>query len=218
MTHYSTLGVPTDASPDQIKAAYRKVASAAHPDRAEGDAQAMAAINEAYRVLSDPELRQHYDQTGKGTLGPSVEDEAMSSLASLFGSLLDSEAKDILGEARKAHQEAAAEFNRRKQHAERMLQQAKAAEGRVWLKAGAEAPNLWAGVLSQRVARAEAQLEACARMLAVNKAVGQLLRDYEQEKVAPKAHDQRDPYGELGNTFDSFFRARPGWTTGTGGI
>lgn len=65
-THYDNLGISRSADSAQIKAAYRKLASAYHPDRnpeREDDAHHwMAIINEAYAVLSDPERRREYDK------------------------------------------------------------------------------------------------------------------------------------------------------------
>lgn len=61
---YDTLGVPRDAKPRDIKAAYRKRASAAHPDKGGSDEE-LQAINLAYETLSDPEKRTRYDATGE---------------------------------------------------------------------------------------------------------------------------------------------------------
>jgi DnaJ-class molecular chaperone len=62
--YYETLGVPSDATDKQIKAAYRKLAFQYHPDRNTGEpdsANRMKAINEAYAVLSNPSKRRDYD-------------------------------------------------------------------------------------------------------------------------------------------------------------
>lgn len=61
MNHYETLGVDREADDDTIKAAYRRKAMAAHPDREGGDAGVMAAIQEAYDCLSDATRRAAYD-------------------------------------------------------------------------------------------------------------------------------------------------------------
>lgn len=58
--YYSILGVSRNASQEEIKKAYRKLAMKHHPDRG-GDAAMSAKINEAYTVLGDPEKRQQYD-------------------------------------------------------------------------------------------------------------------------------------------------------------
>lgn len=62
--HYATLGCPPDATPEQIKAAFRRARSAAHPDRHGGSEDQMKAVNRAYGVLSDAERRAFYDETG----------------------------------------------------------------------------------------------------------------------------------------------------------
>ena len=67
--YYTTLGVPRDASDDDIKKAFRKLARQFHPDVAKDKRAAeekFKEINEAYEVLSDPEKRTKYDQLGAG--------------------------------------------------------------------------------------------------------------------------------------------------------
>lgn len=59
-THYEMLGVESTASPEEIKAAYRRLARTAHPD-AGGNAGLFGVISDAYSVLSDPAQRQEYD-------------------------------------------------------------------------------------------------------------------------------------------------------------
>jgi len=60
MDHYQVLGVEKAASPEEIKAAYRKQAMKHHPDRG-GDESHFKRVAEAYEVLSDPVRRQQHD-------------------------------------------------------------------------------------------------------------------------------------------------------------
>jgi DnaJ-class molecular chaperone len=60
MDHYQTLGLAKNASPDEIKKAYRKLASQNHPDKG-GDTAKFQNIQTAYDILSDPNKRQQYD-------------------------------------------------------------------------------------------------------------------------------------------------------------
>ncbi len=66
--YYKDLGVERNATPEQIKAAYRKLAMKYHPDRNPGDKKAedkFKDINEANDVLSDANKRARYDQLGE---------------------------------------------------------------------------------------------------------------------------------------------------------
>lgn len=58
--YYKTLGVDRNATTDQIKQVYRRLAAKHHPDRG-GDKQAFQEIQEAYSILGDEQKRQEYD-------------------------------------------------------------------------------------------------------------------------------------------------------------
>ena len=65
--HYKTLGVPRNASADDIKKAYRKLVRETHPDKHPDDPAAeerFKQIAQANEILSDPEKRQQYDLLG----------------------------------------------------------------------------------------------------------------------------------------------------------
>jgi len=63
--YYDTLGVSKNASEDEIKKAFRKLAHQHHPDKKGGDEKKFKEANEAYQVLSNKEKRARYDQTGQ---------------------------------------------------------------------------------------------------------------------------------------------------------
>jgi curved DNA-binding protein len=66
--YYKILGVERNATEQEIKKAYRKLALKYHPDRNPGKKEAeekFKEINEAYQVLSDPQKRSRYDQLGE---------------------------------------------------------------------------------------------------------------------------------------------------------
>src|SRR3989344_2306443 len=65
MDYYEILGITKNASQEEIKKSFHKLAHKYHPDKG-GDENKFKEINEAYQELSDAQKRQQYDQFGKG--------------------------------------------------------------------------------------------------------------------------------------------------------
>lgn len=67
--YYEVLGISKNASADEIKKAFRKLAVKYHPDKDGGDETKFKEANEAYEVLKDAQKRQRYDQFGHAGVG-----------------------------------------------------------------------------------------------------------------------------------------------------
>ena len=95
--YYEVLGVPKNASEDEIKKAYRKLAMKYHPDRNQGDAAKAAEekfkeAKEAYEMLSDSSKRAAYDQYGHAGVDPNMRGgmggaEGFGGFAEAFGDI-----------------------------------------------------------------------------------------------------------------------------------
>jgi molecular chaperone DnaJ len=99
--YYEVLGVPKNASDDEIKKAYRKLAMKYHPDRNEADKGAEAKFKEAkeaYEMLSNGEKRAAYDQYGHAGVDPNMRGgpgaEGFGGFAEAFGDIFG----DIFGQ------------------------------------------------------------------------------------------------------------------------
>src|SRR3954467_8469684 len=106
--YYDVLGVPKNASEEEIKKAYRKLAMKFHPDRNQGDAAKDAEAKfkeakEAYEMLSDADKRAAYDQYGHAGVDPNMRggaggpgQEGFGGFAEAFGDIFG----DIFGQQR----------------------------------------------------------------------------------------------------------------------
>ena len=101
--YYEALGVPKNASDEEIKKAYRKQAMKHHPDRNQGDAAKVAEekfkeSKEAYEMLADPQKRAAYDQHGHAGVDPNMRGggEGHAGFAEAFGDIFG----DMFGQQR----------------------------------------------------------------------------------------------------------------------
>ena len=103
--YYETLGVPKNASDEEIKKAYRKMAMKHHPDRNQGDGskgseEKFKDAKEAYEMLSDPQKRAAYDQYGHAGVDPNMRGaagaEGFGGFAEAFGDIFG----DMFGQQR----------------------------------------------------------------------------------------------------------------------
>jgi molecular chaperone DnaJ len=104
--YYETLGVPKNASDEEIKKAYRKLAMKHHPDRNQGDTpprpprRSSRSAKEAYEMLSDPQKRAAYDQYGHAGVDPNMRGgpgaEGFGGFAEAFGDIFG----DMFGQQR----------------------------------------------------------------------------------------------------------------------
>lgn len=180
---YRELGVGADASAAEIDKAYRKRARQTHPD-AGGNAEAFHALTHAYAVLSDPDRRQAYDETGyEGELvAEVVATRAMERIHELVGSVLDSdlpfEEVDLVSAIRETLVKQKAEIGAAVRRLEQQAKRADLMAGRFLKKSG---DNFIRGLLERRAADTRQKAEKTRHEEAIFAKAIELLADYSFE-------------------------------------
>lgn len=185
MTHYEILGVPPEATADEIKQAFRRRSSQAHPDKG-GNSDEMAAINAGYEVLSDPERRAEYDRTGLDMRPGELEQEARGALMQLFKTALDT-GGDVLVDVGVMVEE----FRRRLLLAQHDAKTKRASlvkrSGKIRARKG---ENLVQMLIERQIQDIDSALPRMERGLKVNALCAEMLLNYEQLQDAPPAHSK----------------------------
>lgn len=178
---YETLGVPRDASAEDIKQAYRKSASQNHPDKG-GDPEAMQKVNQAYAVLADPARRAQYDQGGGDPEAPSDEGEARTILTNVFAQALQQDGIDSVKFAREWIRRSTAEIGKALEGNRRNIKRLTKRRDKVKTKKGA---NLMHAIIDRQVAELSNACFTLERQKIVVQLVGAMLDDYESDEVPP---------------------------------
>lgn len=184
---YEALGVPKDASQEEIKRAYKKKAKQNHPDREGGDTSAMAAVNQAYDLLSDAEKRAKFDKTGSTDKPPTIEERAMQSLAKAFDDMLSDEAPsgDVVAIIDKgiklAMRNLEIEIKKIDSYLTRLEKKAKLVS-----KKGDGGIDLWTNVIVARRERYIAKRAANVEALEISKKALEILGEYADAEQPPE--------------------------------
>ncbi|HEY1127957.1 MAG TPA: DnaJ domain-containing protein [Roseateles sp.] len=217
--YYEVLGVSRDATPDQVKAAFRRARSAAHPDRHGGSEEAMKLVNLAHDCLTDPERRAIYDATGvdqpsgdqvKELTEQLLDKQASDSLRMLLAQLIEElDGWELLDTARKLTADQITKLQRSIGQAKGRVQKLTAKLGRVRVKSGT---NLVEEVMQAAIDKANTQVENDEATLRIVQRCQQLLGDYDADKPLPRsplAGAQQKAYGDpMHARFQQFFGDR----------
>ncbi len=182
MTHYETLGVKPDATADDIKRAYRRAASAAHPDREGGSHERMQHVNRAHDVLIDPKRRARYDQTGEDEVAD-LERMAHDLLVQTFERALQGD-EDPVRSARRYLLQLHKQISASKDELERQSGKLARRSGKTMVKSG---DNLVQMLIDRRIQDLTRQVEQAKEALQVHAKATEMLEQYEGEPEPPAA-------------------------------
>lgn len=200
---YDKLGVPPDATPDEIKKAYRSLAQSKHPDRQGGSTEAFVEIQKAYDVLGDTERRAHYDATGDDGVDRTAQvarEIAATAVAGVLAEAIRSCSDtqlaqlNIPGMAKEALQKQARSLSRDANAIEKDVRRLTACLAR------ADKDSVTAGVLTSAIEKATAAVAGIrAQVTDVERAIGLLDEaQYHNDKTAAPDDTQRAASEQLG--------------------
>lgn len=175
MSLYDTLNVTPEADQPEIKKAYRRAAAKAHPDKDGGSNEQFHQIQVAYDVLSDPQRRKQYDQTGQTDEKP--QSVAESRLLQLFNTIIQGESftGDIIATCRDYVDSAIKELNSKIVKLNAKQAKLQKQMGRVKSQS---ALNLYEQLLNDTLMKLEHDITANSDELAVIEEVSQMLEEY----------------------------------------
>lgn len=185
MSLYDDLELPPDASPEDIKRAYRKKAQKAHPDRPGGDPAKFQLIQRAYDILGDEAKRKRYD-SGVNVEEPNLKQMAMQNLAMLFMNLINSsseiDALDIMPSLRATIKDGEGKAKQSIKHANASIKRYEKAKKK--LKFKGKGDSFLLNVLNISVQQAQQKIVSDEQMLEVAAEMKKILEEHDWEVAA----------------------------------
>lgn len=173
---YEVLGVDEKATSDDLKRARRRKARQTHPDKPGGDHDEMAEINHAFDVLSNPQRRMLYDQTGEDA-GPArnADAEMRQVLLQAFTMALDEDAPMVLIRARQLLRSRRDEIKKATSEAKSKAETLKARREKIIVTEG---ENVFHMIIDQRLSMLAGAVAGNERIIAVFDAALEALKGY----------------------------------------
>ena len=184
---YETLGLPRDASPEDVKKAYRERAMDAHPDHAGGSKESFALVALAKDVLSDEKRRAKFDQTGDvDEANPdNTHVQAFHLVMGVINSIIDGDhqgvdplSTNLVDIAATYIGQQITEFERKKKETERKLARNERALKKFRRKSG-KGPNLIANAMTMRSNAFRQFISEIESEIARHKRAIEIVREYE---------------------------------------
>lgn len=209
MTLYDDLGVPKDADAATIKKAHRKRVKSTHPDNKEGSAEEFRKVQNAYLVLSNPDRRKRYDETGdaehSSIRSPEEQEreEALQALGSMVVQILaepDSslDYTDMQKQLLSVTAKTARGMSDDKSKTEREIKRAEKVAKRWKRKKKTEGPDMIAAVMTSQIGTLNMRLAQIERALRVNDKVRVMIEEYEYAFDKPqKPADMASLYSQI---------------------
>lgn len=175
MNHYTTLGVSEDATPEEIKSAWRKLCAEHHPDRG-GDTETMQQINQAYECLGDADSRSRYD-AGRAAEIDALNEQAERVVANMLKKAVDDGVFNVIVIVRRQMESTIKGLEAEVAQGQQAIRTLEKKRTRVVRKSGK--PNLVEQLIDQRISKVKRDLEVGANGMAVLRQALVLVDEYE---------------------------------------
>lgn len=182
---YAALGIARDASQEEIKAAYRRAARAAHPDREGGSTAQMQSVNQAFEVLSDPERRKHYDETGNTTPQATLEERAAQGLRMMLTEALEQSDVGVVEFVIASAERTIISLTSIKVNAEAKIARLEKRRSKIRFKG--KGVDVVALLIDAQIVQARTSISEAAAALEMVKTVRRLIDEYEEDFERPAA-------------------------------
>lgn len=179
MNYYEILGVSREATPKEIKKAYKNLANKYHPDKATGDPEKFDQINKAYNALKDSTARTIYDH---GVSDDHLAAEVSKVLNDVFMSVIEGGMTqgDIIATCRHLVKEQLPPVATGLQEYEDRLESLQSLKGRVKNKKGSQ---IFEKILTDKIANLEKTISQGENVVTVLNCVLSILGDFEDTEV-----------------------------------
>lgn len=200
--YYEILGLEPDATPAEVKRAYRNLVVKHHPDKG-GSAELMSELNEAYECLSDPDRRKHYDECGHDVERSSFDEQVQSILVNMFNDALAKEARHTLKHVEELINTGQTELNQERSRLtdkrERLLKKRELVQVKKKTHRD-EIVNVYHGLIDQAVSTLTHEVELVEEKLKLLEGARKLLQMYRSDEKEPV---EQSRVGQLWVSFDT---------------
>lgn len=183
---YEKLGVTPEADLETIKKAHRRRVREVHPDKSGGCREKFQKVQHAYEVLSNPERRRRYDETGEASEVEDADRKALEILIQMWNQVLErfEPGEDLVALLRAAFKEGAESLNRQIDVAEKRKRRFQEMAARL------RGDGILREVLDARIAELAGQQKDCADAIAAGAAAEKLIGEV---KYRSGGHSSRMP-------------------------
>lgn len=202
--HYEALEVARDATPEEVRRAYKRKAQKLHPDRPSGDAAQFEVVAHAYAVLSNPARRAKYDRGEGDDEETSRERKVYNAMAAIWAEVMEKPVTtDLVAAAVSLAEQGRQAPQRELERLEKLLARLEEQKGRVT----GDEDGLFEAARNSRIRGAKAELERAKENLSLVDELIERLGGAKDTRYKPAEPTFRAEYSGF-SQFDQMLRGK----------